>query len=482
MQSSTNLDIIARIDLYHSSSNSADDLHLLEDSVALAHMEALRNQDILIALLVRLGVIASLAALLARSQRFKKTLFVEQRTFPEKLNLVLFWGGPITLGVAIRYFMSYESTDFALEGTFIAGLLGGTVVGAIVGGMTGATAFFLHREWMALPLAPIFGLASGLLRNLCPRKEEIWGFSPFLLINIFVSLRSKSLFKKFGWQLAFFLTVLLFDVTRYLIGESSPPGWLFYFQSDHPAIQLAIFTATLGCIGVTIKIWNNTRMEMKLAEQEVLVVKARLDALANQINPHFLFNTLNSIASLIRTNPVKARTMVIKLSHILRKLLQSHENFVPLREELEFIDNYLDIEVIRFGKDKLRIEKEVDPESLDSLIPSMILQPIIENSIKHGISPRIEGGSIRIRSSRNQDRVFLEVEDDGQGIPEERLPGIYSSGIGISNVLERLKVAYHSDFVFTINSFPGQGTYTHIEIPLTEAKVETPRVKSRAEA
>jgi two-component system LytT family sensor kinase len=445
-------------------------------------MEALRNEDILIALLVRLGVIASLAALLARSQRFKRTLFAEERNFTEKLNLVLFWGGPIILGVAIRYFMSYESTDFTLEGTFIAGLLGGTVVGAIVGGATGATAALLHKEWLALPLAPIFGLASGLLRNLCLRKEEIWRFSPFVLINIFLSLRSRLLLKNVGWQLAFFFTILLFDVSRYLVGESSPPGWLFYFRSDHPAIQLVIFTATLGCIGITIKIWNNTRMEMKLAEQEVLVVKARLDALANQINPHFLFNTLNSISSLIRTNPVRARAMVVKLSHILRKLLQSHENFVTLREELEFIDNYLDIEVIRFGKDKLRIEKEIDPDSLDAMIPSMMLQPIIENSIKHGISPKIEGGSIRIRSARNQDRICLEVEDDGLGVAEGKLSSIYGLGIGISNVLERLKVAYHSDFVFTINSNMGRGTFTHIEIPLTEAKTDTPPTKARVEA
>ncbi len=445
-------------------------------------MEALRNEDILIALLVKLGVIASLAALLARSQRFKKTLFAEPRNFTEKLHLVLFWGGPITLGVAMRYFMSYESTDFTLEGTFIAGLLGGTVVGAIVGGMTGATAVLLHKEWLALPLAPIFGLASGLLRNLCLRKEEIWSFSPFVGINLFLSLRSWNSLTKAGWQLAFFFMVLLFDIMRYTIGESSPPGWLFYFRSNHPAVLLAIFTTTLGCIGIPIKIWNNTRMEMKLAEQEVLVVKARLDALANQINPHFLFNTLNSIASLIRTNPVKARTLVVKLSHILRKLLQSHENFVTLREELEFIDNYLDIEVIRFGKDKLRIEKEIDPESLDFMIPSMILQPIIENSIKHGISSKIEGGSIRIRSMRNRDRICLEVEDDGQGVSDDKLPSIYSSGIGISNILERLKVAYHSDYVFTINSLPGQGTSTHIEVPSIEGRSENPVVKTRAEA
>jgi two-component system, LytTR family, sensor kinase len=430
-----------------------------------------KNQDILLALLVKLGIIASLAALLVRSQRFKRTLFAEPRSFHEKLHLVLFWGGPLALGVAIRFAEKYKSFDLTLEGAFIAGLLGGNVVGVIVGSLVGASAA-LHGEWLALPLAALFGLASGILRNLCPKKEEIWNFSPFVLINIFLSLRSRLLFRKVGWQLIFFFACTSFDVTRYLVGQSFPPGWIFYLHSNNPAVLFSIFATTLGCVGITFKIWNNTRLELKLAEQEVLVVKARLDALANQINPHFLFNTLNSISSLIRTNPSKARAIIIKLSHILRKLLRGHENFITIREELEFIDNYLDIEVIRFGRDKLRVEKYIDSETLGYMIPSMILQPIIENSIKHGISPRIEGGSIKIHSKKNQDKICIEVEDNGLGISEEKVATIYNAGIGISNILERLKVAYQSDFIFKVKSFPGQGTYTCIEIPLLEGSAQ----------
>ncbi|PYV38320.1 MAG: sensor histidine kinase, partial [Acidobacteria bacterium] len=280
------------------------------------------------------------------------------------------------------------------------------------------------------------------------------------------------LFNKVAWQLILFFACLAFDIFRYLIGQSFPLGWLFYLHSESPPVLLFIFIATLGCIGITLKIWNNTRLELKLAEQEVLVVKARLDALANQINPHFLFNTLNSISSLIRTNPTKARAIVIKLSHILRKLLQGHENFISLREELEFIDNYLDIEVIRFGKDKLKVEKEIDVDTLAYMIPSMILQPIVENSIKHGIAPKIEGGSIKIRFAKNKDKICIEVEDDGVGISDEKVPEIYNSGIGISNIIERLKVAYQSDYIFTVSSFPGQGTFTHIEIPLLEVRTK----------
>ena len=123
-----------------------------------------------------------------------------------------------------------------------------------------------------------------------------------------------------------------------------------------------------------------------------------MDALTSQINPHFLFNTLNTVSSLIRFDPDMARGVVLKLSNILRRLLRKHETFVPLQEELDFIDDYLDIEVIRFGRDNLEIFKEIDEETLDAFVPSMLLQPMVENSIKHGLSATLEGGQIHLRT------------------------------------------------------------------------------------
>src|SRR5258707_13887968 len=133
-----------------------------------------------------------------------------------------------------------------------------------------------------------------------------------------------------------------------------------------------------------------------------------MEALQNQINPHFLFNALNSVSSLVRFDPDTAREMIIKLANILRRLLNSGEAFVPLREEMEFIDNYLDIEVVRFGQDKLRVVKELDSASLDVMIPSMLLQPLVENSIKHGLSSKIEGGSIYLRSRLSDGHLIIE--------------------------------------------------------------------------
>jgi two-component system LytT family sensor kinase len=190
-----------------------------------------------------------------------------------------------------------------------------------------------------------------------------------------------------------------------------------------------------------------------------------MDALSSQINPHFLFNTLNAVASLVRYDPDLARVVVIKLSNILRRLLRKHETFVPLREELDFIDDYLDIEVARFGRDKLQIFKEIDERTLEVFVPSMLLQPIIENAIKHGIGPKLEGGEIRLRARQQDGRLTIEVEDNGMGIPENRLPEVYADGIGISNVNERLRLLYGDDFRMDIQSRPGQGTCIRVEVP-----------------
>jgi len=214
-----------------------------------------------------------------------------------------------------------------------------------------------------------------------------------------------------------------------------------------------------------LKIWNNTRNESKLEEQQRLLMQARLQALTSQINPHFLFNTLNSVSSLIRTDPHQARLMVLKLSRILRRLLRKHETFVPLREELQFIDDYLDIEVARFGRDNLDIVKHIDEGALEAFVPSMLLQPMVENCLKHGLAPKLGGGKIELRTTNIDGRLRIEIEDNGVGISEEKMPHVYVEGIGLSNVRERLRVLYGTDFHLDIESRPGEGTVIRIEIP-----------------
>ena len=162
--------------------------------------------------------------------------------------------------------------------------------------------------------------------------------------------------------------------------------------------------------------------------------------------------------------------MVVKLSKVLRRLLRKHENFSTLREELSFIEDYLAIEVVRFG-DKLRFEKDVAEDTLDMLVPSMLLQPLVENCIKHGIGGKVEGGTIRIRTSRGGSRLHVLVEDDGVGIREEKLATVLDHGIGVSNVHERLKVLFGNDYRMWIESQPGQGTRIQLEVPELETNL-----------
>jgi len=142
----------------------------------------------------------------------------------------------------------------------------------------------------------------------------------------------------------------------------------------------------------------------------------------------------------------------------------------PLRDELDFVEDYLSIELVRFG-DKLRVVKNIDPATLDMLVPSMLLQPLIENSIKHGISSKIDGGTVTLRTGLNNGRLAIEVEDDGVGIPEAELANIFNKGIGVSNVKERLKVLYNQDYRMLIDSQAGRGTRIEIEVPETQSRL-----------
>jgi two-component system, LytTR family, sensor kinase len=218
------------------------------------------------------------------------------------------------------------------------------------------------------------------------------------------------------------------------------------------------------CVATPIKIWNNARIEHRLQEQEKLLLAAKIEALANQINPHFLFNTLTSISSLIRTQPETARMLITKLSGLLRRLLRSTDHFVTLREELESIDEYLDIEVVRFGP-QLKVTKDISAETLDVVVPSMILQPLVENSIKHGLAKKVGEGRITIRSMLRNGHAIIEVDDDGLGMSEERLEQALGNGIGLSNVNERLRTIYGANYQLKLTSVPGCGTTASVEIP-----------------
>jgi two-component system, LytTR family, sensor kinase len=265
------------------------------------------------------------------------------------------------------------------------------------------------------------------------------------------------------WQVMLLLAPIALEVLRQGIGDRWPERLFYLPQSSGWTLTVILLATVLG-VATPIKIWNNARIEHRLQEQEKLLLAAKIEALASQINPHFLFNTLTSISSLIRTQPETARMLITKLSGLLRRLMRSTDHFVTLREELESIDEYLDIELIRFGP-QLKVDKQIAGDTLDVVVPSMILQPLVENSIKHGFARKVGVGCITIKTMVRDGRAVIEVHDNGLGMTEERLERAFGGGIGLSNVNERLRTIYGESCQLRLKSVPGEGTVASLEIP-----------------
>ncbi len=420
---------------------------------------------LLIQFLVQLGVIASVASVLVRSMLFQRYLYRETRKLKEKLIFASFIALPLAGGIAMRKLVHFAAADLILPGSVLVGLMAGQVAGVVAGGVMGLPALLLGHELLAVPFGVFAGWIGGICRITAPNYEEVWAFSPFIDLELWRWLRNR-LDRPFrDWQALLFavmtgLTLLHWYVARVV------PHWLYALpMSGTGDLVLGTFVNVLA-LAIPIKIWNNTRIERKLQEQQRLLVQARLDALTSQINPHFLFNTLNSVASLVRVNPDLARHMIVKLASILRRLLSQHETMVPLREELTFIDDYLGIEIIRFGAEKLRFRPQIEAGVLETPVPSMLLQPFVENSIRHGLSPKRDGGEVRLRAYRAEHNIVIEIEDDGVGIPPQRQAQVRRSGIGVSNVQQRLQVLYGDAYELDIQSEPGSGTTVRIALPV----------------
>jgi two-component system LytT family sensor kinase len=421
--------------------------------------------DLLLTLLLHVGTAASICAWLARSATFRKVLFTELRDSDQKLKLMLFVTPPLLFGVLLRIVgQPYRAADLMLEGSFLLGLLGGRVVGPLGGSIISLPAF-LHHEWLSMPVAATAGLVGGLIRQALPNTEEIWRLGPYTFLSTPRWLVRVFRKKKVTWEMLPLGAIVVLELARQALGHATKPQWLFYLNGGQSWGFALVLLSTVMAVAVPIKIWSNTRLEMNLEQHQQLLLKARMDALTAQINPHFLFNTLNTVSALIRYDPDMARGVVIKLSNILRRLLRKHETFVPLQEELDFIDDYLDIEVARFGRDNLIIHKQIDESTIDAFVPSMLLQPIVENALKHGLAAKIGGGQLTIRTESQDGRLIIAIEDNGVGIPKERMAQVFADGIGISNVHERLRVLYGADFRMDITSNEGEGTSTRIEIP-----------------
>lgn len=421
------------------------------------------DQFILFVLLLKMGIMAAFASALITSSFFKSLIFLDWRNNRQNWQFALIFGTLLTLGTAVRVLVGYEGMDLSLSGAFLVGLLGGMVPGSAVGFFVSVPAA-LRGEWASLPFTVLCGFAGGLIRARTEDHEEFWDFSPIFTNNVWRSWRVFAKEHRLDSRATITIVLIALEAARtFLAGRFFPPV-IFAFRPDHFWVTLCAWLTTLACVGIPLKIWNNTRVEVLLEEQRSAAMQARFDALRSQINPHFLFNTLNAATSLVWNEPEKARWILVKLSGILRRLLRGDEDFVPLSREIEFIDDYLSLEVARFGPEKLKIEKGLDPKALDVPVPAMILQPLVENAVRHGVSPKVGGGTIRIEAARVGDKLRLVVRDNGLGFR-----GSAAEGIGLRNVRERLRVAYGQRASIEIASSQGEGTSVVIEMPVERA-------------
>ncbi|MEM1218199.1 MAG: histidine kinase [Bacteroidota bacterium] len=290
-------------------------------------------------------------------------------------------------------------------------------------------------------------------------------------------LQRHSLFRAFGYSMliaAFheiFSNVIWFGPMHYLgIYPFSERNLQFIIGAFPSAlinriVEFWIIFALFSAIDYAKKYRNK---ELELAQTQHQLSQAQLNALRLQLHPHFLFNTLNTISSLMEVNVKGSQKIVSKLGTLLRTVLEKDQRTtISLGEELDYIKSYLDIEQVRFH-DRLQVHYDIDPSTLKTRVPSFFLQPLVENAIRHGLAPSTDNGWLRIESHREKDdRIVLRVEDNGKGSPHGQ-EALLAKGIGLRNVKERLDLLYKDGYTLKIDTQNGEGFQFFVEIPEIE--------------
>jgi signal transduction histidine kinase len=260
-----------------------------------------------------------------------------------------------------------------------------------------------------------------------------------------------------------------------LIGQPLPPdfpGWRNYTLLAFLTQLDWLLMTYLFLIGLAYALAYRRESEtraLNTAQLETRLVEAQLQALQRQLHPHFLFNTLNTVSGLIRSDPDAADAMIDRLGDLLRMTLhKSGIQEVSLKEELDVLEKYVEIERTRFGS-RLTIEMRVQPETLDAQVPSLVLQPLVENAIRHGIAPNARPGWIAVSAERSDCDLVLQVVDNGDGLPPDRLMAL-NRGVGLDNTRARLTHLYRDRFDFSFSNLD-RGFCVTIRIPF---EVHTP--------
>lgn len=249
--------------------------------------------------------------------------------------------------------------------------------------------------------------------------------------------------------------VMLTRVLREVAGGAD------YFQISNITTQYLIYWAIVAVVHAAEYYRGERQRELRASQAETHLAQARLQLLRMQIHPHFLFNTLNTIAELVHENPAAAERMIGNLGQLLREALDAGTvDRVTLNRELELLERYVDIQRARFG-DRLDVRLQIDPAARDALVPIFILQPLVENAIRHGLSARINAGRIDVTARREGSHLTIEVRDDGIGLTAGEL----REGVGLGNSRARLTELYGPAHGFEVANADGTGTIVRLSIP-----------------
>ena len=263
--------------------------------------------------------------------------------------------------------------------------------------------------------------------------------------------------------------MLVYPVINPMTKEAFPIGWSLFGRLFLYNVLDDCIAVYLPVVAIAHVLWYYHEFrdrELRSSQLETRLAQAQLKALKSQLQPHFLFNTLHSISTLMLTNVQAADTMLVRLSDLLRMSLENNTvQETTLNREMQFVTGYLEIEQMRF-EDRLKVRCDVHPDTLDARVPHLLLQPLVENAIRHGASRRAEGGEVWITVERQNDNLHIQVGDNGPGFspnPEWRA----KHGLGLNATRERLQVFYGDRQRLDVHSAPGRGTTVSILLPFS---------------
>lgn len=340
---------------------------------------------------------------------------------------------------------------------------------------TGVGLLFSTQMYLLTP----GGTWSAAMRAAMPRWY-IWGvLAPFIFAVDRRLFRRRRLLSRLGLHALFGVGFTCVAVTlRYaaetFIAEQGPgPATVFFVTNSY--WDILIYGLIVGMHISRDLAGEAQRRELREAQLEARLAEARFRALQAQLQPHFLFNALNTISAYTETDPRLARRMMARLGELLRRTLDhAGQREVALHEELCFLDDYLAVERLRF-EDRLTVDVAVEDDARQALVPSFLLQPLVENAIRHGINVQMRGGRILITARREGQRLALCIEDDGAGLPAGwRLED--HGGVGFRNTAQRLEELYGREHDFRITGAPGEGVRVDIVLPYKTAAEKERRV------